>query len=77
MYKAYIMVVTKPEDTKRVYKSLGQMEKISEANEVMGPYDIVVEVEVDDLAKIPPLLNELHQVPGIEHTVSLVAFPQE
>jgi DNA-binding Lrp family transcriptional regulator len=51
---------------------------VKESHEVMGPYDIVVEIEVEDLAEIPPILGEgIRRIDGIESTTSLVTFPEK
>jgi DNA-binding Lrp family transcriptional regulator len=43
----------------------------------MGPYDIVVELNVESLQEIPPLLSDrIRPIPGIQSTTSLVTFPQ-
>jgi DNA-binding Lrp family transcriptional regulator len=47
-------------------------------HEVMGPYDIVIEIEVESLKDVPPILSDkIRSVPGIESTTSLVTFPEE
>jgi len=44
---------------------------------VMGPYDIVVELEVSSLQEIPPILGErIRPIDGIQSTTSLVTFPE-
>jgi DNA-binding Lrp family transcriptional regulator len=49
---------------------------VTEVHEVMGPYDIVAELEVDQLTDIPPILAErIRTMEGIQSTTSLVAFP--
>jgi DNA-binding Lrp family transcriptional regulator len=43
----------------------------------MGPYDIVVEISVEDLADVPPILSDsIRIIPGVESTTSLVTFPE-
>ncbi len=76
MYKAYIMVVTFPEKTKEVFESLTNNEQIEEVHEVMGPYDIVIEVRVKDLAQLPDFITALRKIEGVEQTMSLVTFPE-
>lgn len=74
--KAYVLIVTDPVKTKSVYAALGKISEITELHEVMGPYDIVCEIETGDLTDIPPILGEkIRSVPGIESTTSLVTFP--
>jgi DNA-binding Lrp family transcriptional regulator len=42
----------------------------------MGPYDIVVEIQVEDLSEVPSILSEsIRSIPGVESTTSLVTFP--
>jgi DNA-binding Lrp family transcriptional regulator len=75
--KAYVLIVTDPGKTKHV---LGEMQGVSgivECHEVMGPYDIVVEIEVDNLQDIPTILGEkIRTIDGIQSTTSLVTFPE-
>jgi DNA-binding Lrp family transcriptional regulator len=76
MVKAYVLIVANPGSTKSVYTALREIAGVVECHEVMGPYDIVVEVEVDDLADVPPILSDkIRVIPGIESTTSLVTFP--
>jgi DNA-binding Lrp family transcriptional regulator len=74
--KAYVLVVTDPGATKRVYDSLIKIPGVVEVHEVMGPYDIIVEIDVPNLVDVPPILStQIRAVPGIQSTTSLVSFP--
>ena len=74
--KAYVLVVTDPGATKRVYDALAKLPGVTELHEVMGPYDIIVEIEVPNLVDVPPILStQIRTVPGIQSTTSLVSFP--
>jgi DNA-binding Lrp family transcriptional regulator len=76
MVKAYVLIVTSPGATRRVALSLKGIKCVTEVHEVMGPYDIVAELEVDQLTDIPPILAErIRTMEGIQSTTSLVAFP--
>jgi DNA-binding Lrp family transcriptional regulator len=75
--KAYVLIVTDPVKTKDVYAQLKQIPELVELHEVMGPYDIVVEIEVEQLSQVPGILSDqIRSVPGIESTTSLVTFPE-
>ena len=75
--KAYVLIVTDPAQTKNVLARIRQIDAVKGAHEVMGPYDIVVEIEVEDLGDIPPILGEgIRRIDGIESTTSLVTFPE-
>lgn len=77
MIKAYVLVVANPGATKSVYAALQQVEGVIECHEVMGPYDIVAEIQVENLSDVPPILGEhIRTIPGIESTTSLVTFPE-
>jgi DNA-binding Lrp family transcriptional regulator len=75
--KAYVLIVTDPVKTKDVMKNIREIPEVSESHEVMGPYDIIVEIMAQDLAEIPPILGErIRRIEGIESTTSLVTFPE-
>ena len=54
--KAYVLIVTDPGNTKHVLDQMDGMQGIQEVPEVMGPYDIVVEISADNLQDIPRIL---------------------
>jgi DNA-binding Lrp family transcriptional regulator len=74
--KAYVLVVTDPGKTRRVKQAMRDVPGIVEMHEVMGPYDIVVEIEVANLQEIPPILGDkIRSIEGIASTTSLVTLP--
>jgi DNA-binding Lrp family transcriptional regulator len=74
--KAYVLVVTDPGKTRRVMEAMRQVPGIVELHEVMGPYDIVAAIEVENLQDIPPILGgKIRAIEGIESTTSLVTLP--
>lgn len=76
--KAYVLVVTDPGATKRVFEALTQVPGVTELHEVMGPYDIIVEIQVPNLVDVPPILSsQIRIIPGIQSTTSLVSFPEQ
>lgn len=75
--KAYVLVVTDPGATKKVYDALSQVQGVVEIHEVMGPYDIVIEISVPSLVDVPPILStQIRAIQGIQSTTSLVSFPE-
>jgi DNA-binding Lrp family transcriptional regulator len=77
MIKAYVLVVTNPGSTREVVAALADVPGVQEMHEVMGPYDIVIEIEVESLRDVPPILSDrIRSIPGIESTTSLVTFPE-
>ena len=75
--KAYVLIVTDPVMTRSVLEKVRTIEAVKNSYEVMGPYDIIVEIEVNDLAEVPPILGEgIRRIDGIESTTSLVTIPE-
>ncbi len=78
MIKAYVLVVTNPGATKSVVSALKAVPGVKELHEVMGPYDIVIEIEAASLSEVPPILSDrIRTISGVESTTSLVTFPEE
>ncbi|MEZ4503411.1 MAG: Lrp/AsnC ligand binding domain-containing protein [Dehalococcoidia bacterium] len=76
LIKAYVLIVTNPGATRRVAQALADVPSVEEIHEVMGPYDIVVELVVESLSDVPPILaDRIRTLDGIQSTTSLVAFP--
>ena len=76
MIKAYVLVVANPGATKSVYATLQGVAGVVECHEVMGPYDIVVEIQVENLSDVPSILSDhIRTISGVESTTSLVTFP--
>jgi DNA-binding Lrp family transcriptional regulator len=76
MVKAYVLIVTNPGATHRVAETLKDVDGVATVHEVMGPYDIVVELVTETLTDIPPILaDRIRTLDGIQSTTSLVAFP--
>ncbi len=74
--KAYVLIVTDPGNTKSVLEEIQGMQGIEAAHEVMGPYDIVVEISADNLQDIPRILGDrIRPIEGVQSTTSLVTFP--
>jgi DNA-binding Lrp family transcriptional regulator len=74
--KAYVLIVTDPGNTKNVLEEIQGMQGIEAVHEVMGPYDIVVEISADNLQDIPRILGDrIRPIEGVQSTTSLVTFP--
>lgn len=78
MVKTYVLIVTDPGRTRRVTAALSDVEHVDAVNEVMGPYDIVVEIVTESLADIRPILSDqIRVIEGVESTTSLVTLPHD
>ncbi|MCY4615120.1 MAG: Lrp/AsnC ligand binding domain-containing protein [Chloroflexi bacterium] len=76
MVKTYVLIVTDPGRTRHVTADLAAIPQVEAVNEVMGPYDIVVEIVTESLTDIRPILSDqIRVLEGIESTTSLVTLP--
>ncbi|MDG1840524.1 MAG: Lrp/AsnC ligand binding domain-containing protein [Dehalococcoidia bacterium] len=74
MIKTYVLIVTNPGVTRDIVDTLLAMDLVVAAHEVMGPYDIVAEIEAEELSAIPDFLaTQIRTLEGIHSTTSLVA----
>jgi len=74
--KAYVLIVTDPGNTQHVLEQIRGMQGLEAVHEVMGPYDIVVEISADNLQDIQRLLRDgIRPIEGVQSTISLVTFP--
>ena len=77
MVKSSVLIVTAPGATRHVAVALRDLAGVSEVHAMMGPYDVVVELEVANLTDVPPLLADtIRTIDGSQCTTSLVAFPR-
>ncbi len=76
MTKAYVLIVTDSAAMRRVASALREVEGITQVHEVMGPYDVVAELEAESVTEIPSVLADtIRTIEGIQSTTTLVAFP--
>jgi DNA-binding Lrp family transcriptional regulator len=76
MTKAYVLVVTDSAAMRRVAAALREVEGVTQVHEVMGPYDVVAELEAESVMEIPAVLADtIRTIDGIQSTTTLVAFP--
>jgi len=72
MLKVYVLIVTDPGADRSVAQKLKEIGVVTQVNEVMGPYDIVAELEVTNLNEIAPILDQrIRTIKGIVSTTSL------
>lgn len=76
MTKAYVLIVTDSAAMRRVAAALREVEGVTQVHEVMGPYDVVAELEAESVTEIPAMLADtIRTIEGIQSTTTLVAFP--
>ncbi len=69
--KAFVLITTSVGQTKGVLNKLKKLDGVKSVDVVMGPYDIIAEVEGDSIDSLGKLITEhLHKVEGIERTLT-------
>jgi DNA-binding Lrp family transcriptional regulator len=72
--KAYVLIKTRAGDIKEVVKSLRKLEGVTEAHMTFGPFDVVAEVETEDVARLGAITaSGIQPIPGIEQTLTCLA----
>ena len=73
--KAYILITADPGHTAGLTEKLAALPGVSEVHEVMGPFDIVVEFEANELETVTNALRRsIRPLEGILNTVTCVAL---
>ena len=73
--RAYVLIEAEAGQVGSVIASLRELPGISAADQVTGPYDIIVTIETPDPRDIGRLvMNEIHGVNGIKRTVTCLAI---
>jgi len=71
MVQAYILVQTEVGKAAAVATAIGEIDGVTQADDVTGPYDVIVRAEaenVDDLGRL--VVAEIQGVPGITRTLT-------
>jgi DNA-binding Lrp family transcriptional regulator len=69
--KAFVLVITSVGHTKGALNKLKKLDGIKSADAVLGPYDIIAEVEGDSIDSLGKLVTEhVHKIEGIERTLT-------
>lgn len=72
--KAYVLINTRTGEIRDVVNQLTRVEGVIEANMTFGPYDVVAIIAADDIDHLGKVLaNYVQPIPGITHTLTLLA----
>lgn len=71
MVQAYILVQTEAAQAARVRDEISGIEGVVQADDVTGPYDVVVRAQADDVDALGRLVvARIQQLDGIERTLT-------
>jgi len=71
--KAYVLLEAQAGKTDEVLQKVKQIAGVREVSLVTGPYDLIINLEADDLKELGRIVNEQVQViPGVTKTITCV-----
>lgn len=71
--KAYVLTEAEVGKTGEVVQGVQKVEGVRSADSVAGSFDVVATIEAADLDALGALIKQLHSVPGISKTTTLIA----
>ncbi len=75
MVTAVVLVRTERERVQEAAQAMLEIEGVTEAYSVTGPYDLVVMIRIPDFERLAEIVPEkIAQVPGVARTETMVAF---
>ena len=75
MVTAVVLVTTEKERVQEAAQAMLEIEGVTEAYSVTGPYDLVVMVRIPDFERLADIVPEnIAQVPGVARAETMVAF---
>jgi anthranilate phosphoribosyltransferase len=75
MIIAYVFITTAPGKEKKVLELVGSGMNVSEAYRLYGEYDIIVKIEVEELAEVDKfILSKIRSLPEVKQTSTMIAM---
>ncbi len=76
--KAYILINTRIGKTQEIARKLADMEEVKRLDVIMGPYDIIAEVETDSHESLAHVvMQRLQALDDIRHTMTCPVVPMD
>ena len=72
---AFIFMNTQPKHLENVRKTLLNIPEVLSADTVFGPYDAICSVRAKDQADLAKIVFKLHNIPGVESSMTSVIAP--
>ena len=71
MVQAYILIQTEVASSARVAEAVREIPGVTQADDVTGPYDVIVQAEADDVDALGKMVvAKVQSVPGITRTLT-------
>ena len=70
MVQAYILVQTEVGKAAQVAERIGQLEGVTNSEDVTGPYDVIVRAEAETMDHLGKLVFRVQTIEGITRTLT-------
>lgn len=71
---AYVLLVTDSNRSQQIYEDLKNFEKVKECNMIYGDYDIILKVELSNLAEMTAFMMEIRHQFAIKKSSTLITL---
>jgi DNA-binding Lrp family transcriptional regulator len=69
--KAIVLISVATGEVHEVVKDIRRLHSVSEVHAAFGPYDVIAELQADDLDRLGKIVaREIQPIPGVERTVT-------
>lgn len=76
MPTAFVHIIVDQGALYHAAEEIAALNSISDVHVVTGEFDIIAQLELDDIAELPNVVgNEIHPISGVIETMTSVAFP--
>ena len=73
--KAFVLVVVDTARTLDIVQALADVPEVKAVNELMGPYDVVVELETPEFDDVTAVLRErIRPIEGVRNTLTCIVM---
>jgi DNA-binding Lrp family transcriptional regulator len=72
--KAFVLINIRAGEIRDVLRQLGRVEGVLESHMTFGPYDAIAIIQASDINHLGRILsNAIQPIPGVTHTLTLMA----
>ena len=73
---AFVLLVTDSDRTVHIFKHLKEMEKVKEVFMIYGDYDLILKIELSNLAELTGFMMELRKKFAIKKSSTLITLAE-
>jgi anthranilate phosphoribosyltransferase len=73
---AFVLLITDSIQTQEIYKELQEYPNVKEAHMIYGDYDLILKIELQNLAEMTSFMMQLRQKFAIKKSSTLIALAE-